>query len=203
MREEAGVVVATNAFGMGIDKSNVRLVIHYDMPGSLEAYYQEAGRAGRDGNDSDCVLLHAADDRLTHEFMIDGSHPSEDTIRRVLKLLPDCIPTEQLNSVLKLTGTNRRELDSTIRVLRSVEAVSLEDELISVERREVTKAQLAPSQRSRLREVSRLDHMEKYAYQKRCRRAFVMHYFGAEFSAADCSGCDNCRLPARARLHWR
>ena len=85
MKEEAGVMVATNAFGMGIDKPNVRLVVHYDMPGSLEGYYQEAGRAGRDGGDSDCLLLHAYRDRFTHEFMIDGAHPAQDTIRRALR----------------------------------------------------------------------------------------------------------------------
>jgi len=75
MVERVKVMVATNAFGMGIDKANVRLVVHHTMPGSLEAYYQEAGRAGRNGQRANCVLLHAFQDRFTHEFLINNPRP--------------------------------------------------------------------------------------------------------------------------------
>ena len=83
MNERARVIVATNAFGMGIDKANVRLVVHHAMPGSLEAYYQEAGRAGRDGRTADCFLLHAFQDRFTHEFFIKGASPEKAVVADV------------------------------------------------------------------------------------------------------------------------
>jgi ATP-dependent DNA helicase RecQ len=87
MSGEARVVVATNAFGMGIDKPGVRVVVHYDLPGTIEAYYQEAGRAGRDGHASYCVLLFGPADRYLQEFFIEGACPKPQTIEAVYHLL--------------------------------------------------------------------------------------------------------------------
>ncbi len=87
MSGRAQVVVATNAFGMGVDKPDIRSVIHFNMPGTLEAYYQEAGRAGRDGQHAECVLLYAAGDRFLQEMFIENEYPPPEAVYRVYDFL--------------------------------------------------------------------------------------------------------------------
>ncbi|HEX8848381.1 MAG TPA: RecQ family ATP-dependent DNA helicase [Gemmatimonadaceae bacterium] len=139
MREDVRAIVATNAFGMGIDKPNVRLVVHHAMPGTLEAYYQEAGRAGRDGLPSDCVLLHSFPDRFTHEFFIKGAYPERAVIERVYNAITrdadragklDDLDAERL--ALRAGGkTSAREVESVLRVLVQAGAVLRESESAS------------------------------------------------------------------------
>jgi ATP-dependent DNA helicase RecQ len=114
------VMAATNAFGMGIDRADIRRVIHYNYPGSLEAYYQEAGRAGRDGEQSECVILYNFGDKFIHEFLIEMNNPGEQLVRDAWTYLRDYAEEEELQRL----EIPQSEISANLRKAKSDQQIS-------------------------------------------------------------------------------
>ncbi len=112
MNDPAPVLAATNAFGMGIDRPDVRRVIHYQLPGSLEAYYQEAGRAGRDGESAECLLLFSYADRYIQNFLIDMNNPPPSLVRSVYRVLRKLFHEHPEQKILEISSANLQKLVS-------------------------------------------------------------------------------------------
>jgi ATP-dependent DNA helicase RecQ len=196
------VIVATNAFGMGVDKSDIRLVVHADLPRSPEAYYQEAGRGGRDGRSTDCVLLFNHADVRLQEFLIDASYPGPELMRALWKEVRD--HPEQGADVERLRRTVPGEptaaaVKSGLRILERHGFLRAEGPYLVAARPHEAEgyAPLDLDGLARRAEVerSKLRSMVEYAYHPACRRQFILRYFGDvdwAGGAQRCTGCDNC-----------
>jgi len=206
MAGELKAVVATNAFGMGIDKPDIRFVIHYSMPGTLEAYYQEAGRAGRDGQPARCILLFQPEDRNTHIFFLNGKYPKREHFQAIYRALErlkaDRHPVTVAEIHARASAVAQNKLRVVLPAMKDLGLLAepeagqyslLRSGLEPEELEELGRRyeQRAEADRDRLRRVL------LYAQTALCRWKAILDYFGesAALEGDKCGVCDNCGRP--------
>lgn len=208
MQGRRDIVVATNAFGMGIDRSDIRFVVHFDVPGSVEAYYQEAGRAGRDGETATCDLFFNHADTRVQEFFIEGSNPpiefilqTYDFLRRVADDKHELqIAVKDMAARLDSEG-NDMMVSSSLHILdregyidrfdipgRRIRGTRLLKPEVQAHQLKLNTAKLEEKER---RDRAKLKRMIEFAYSRNCRQQTILRYFG-EADPVRCGNCDIC-----------
>ncbi len=196
------VVVATNAFGMGVDKADVRAVIHYNMPSTVEAYYQEAGRAGRDGLPADCLLLFAPDDLRLQEWLINSDTPTYDDLSQVYHRLSQAAEGGDiffaLQELAELTGQHPVKIRVVLSELEQAGAIlhmgsqggRSHWKVLSPPPDALKERSQAIQARAQIR-LNLLTKMLEYAHLTTCRRHYLLNYFGDSSQPRSPRCCDN------------
>ncbi len=214
MNERAPIVVATNAFGMGVDKANVRFVIHYSLPGTLEAYYQEAGRAGRDGGPATCVTLFDPADAGLHEWFIENDAPTLAELRELYRHMRDEGQRgggRVVSTAAHLAAVLDWKMDNKVRVgLKLLEDAGLIEDLgerggnsswrlMKVNGRVDMDGPMQEVEHRRALKRRLLRRMQDYAQAHDCRRQFLLDYFGDATPPLAEWCCDNCQRQQEPR----
>jgi len=207
------IMVATNAFGLGVDKANIRNVLHYHVPGSLEAYAQEAGRGGRDGKPARCVLLFSPDDVAIQEYFLSGTYPTKRQVRQVFEAIEHFSKAEGKLAEDSPPTVANIALGSSVGQQRTRTVLSLlKDEGFVTERdgglyhiadpapeRELLLERAKQYEARRIADRQRLDALLTYVKAPGCRNQVILEYLG-EPQPPRCGRCDNCLRTREAAL---
>ena len=198
MNDQADVIVATTAFGMGVNKHNVRFVFHYSISDSIDSHYQEIGRAGRDDNPAKTILFYTPEDLNLRRFFSGSGKLNVEQIERVAQTVQSQAAAIEPSHLQELTDLSKSKIKKMLNQLQEVGVIEMlpTGEIIaatnSPELQKATANLLQAQERNTKVERSRLEMMRSYAEVRDCRRKFLLNYFGEQLDQA-CGHCDNCK----------